>query len=68
MIDVYWLGNINMTFSANTSSGRVTIHERKKHLVQYHSVRISALVVGVLWVMANEILAALREKLSQCKC
>ena len=30
MIDVYWLGDINVGVSANTSSGRVTIHETKK--------------------------------------
>ena len=30
MIDVYWLDDINVDVSANTSSGRVTIHEPKK--------------------------------------
>ena len=30
MIDVYWLDDINVGVSANTSSGRVTIHETKK--------------------------------------
>ena len=35
---------------------------QKRNLVQYHSVIISALVVGVLWVIANEIPTALREK------
>ena len=67
MIDVYWLGDINVGVSANTSSGRVTIHETKKKF-QYRSLIISALVVGVLWVIANEIPTALRENLSQCLC
>ena len=65
MIDVYWLGNISMGVSANTRSGRLTIHETKRNLVQYHSINISTLVVGVLWVIANEILATRRENLSQ---
>ena len=39
---------------------------QKRNLVQYLSVIISALVVGVLWVIANEIPTALRENLSQC--
>ena len=65
MIDVYWLGNISMGVSANTRSGRLTIHDTKRNLVQYHSINISTLVVGVLWVIANENLAALRENLSQ---
>ena len=68
MIDVYWLDDINVGVSANTSSGRVTIHETKRNLVLYRSVIISALVVGVLWVIANEIPTALRENLSQCLC
>jgi hypothetical protein len=54
-----------MAVSANTRSGRITIHEIKRNLVQYHSINISTLVVGVLWVIANENLAALRENLSQ---
>ena len=65
MIDVYWLDDISMGVSANTRSGRLTIHETKRNLVQYHSINISTLVVGVLWVIANEILATLRENLSQ---
>ena len=65
MIDVYWLGNISMGVSANTRSGRLTIHETKRNLVQYHSINISTLVVGVLWVIANEILATRRENHSQ---
>ena len=39
---------------------------QKRNLVQYLSVIISALVVGVLWVIANEIPTALRENLSHC--
>ena len=65
MIDVYWLGDTSMAVSANPRSGRITIHETKRNLVQYHSINISTLVVGVLWVIANENLAALRENLSQ---
>ena len=68
MIDVYWLSDTSMAVSANPRSGRITIHETKRNLVQYHSVIISALVVGVLWVIANEIPTALRENLSQCLC
>jgi hypothetical protein len=30
MIDVYWIDDINVGVSANTSSGRVTTHEKKK--------------------------------------
>ena len=65
MIDVYWLSDTSMVVSANPRSGRITIHENKRNLVQYHSISISAQVVGVLWVIVNEILAALRENLSQ---
>ena len=65
MIDVYWLGDKSMGVSANTRTGRVMIHETKRNLVQYHSINISTLVVGVLCVIFNEILAALRENLSQ---
>ena len=68
MIEDYWLGNISMGVSANPRSGRITIHETKRNLVQYHSINISTLVVGVLWVIANEILATLRENLSQWIC
>ena len=65
MIDVYWLSDTSMVVSANTRSGRLTIHETIRNLVQYHSINISTLVVGVLWVIANEILGTLRENLSQ---
>ena len=68
MIDVYWLSDTSMAVSANPRSGRITIHETKRNLVQYHSINISTLVVGVLWVIANEILATLRENLSQWIC
>ena len=62
MIDVYWLSDTSMAVSANPRSGRITIHETKRNLVQYHSISISALFVDVLWVIVNEILAALRDK------
>ena len=66
MIDVYWLGDINVGSLQTLVLVEYQSMSQKRNLVQYLSVIISALVVGVLWVIANEIPTALRENLSQC--
>lgn len=68
MIDVYYLDDISVEDLTLTRSGRVTIHETKKKCSSIPLCKYSALVVGVVWVIANEILAALREKHSQGMC
>lgn len=58
-----------MGVSANPRSGRVTIlKERKRNVFQFHTVCISVLAVGALWVSPHVGFAALRRKVSYCKC
>ena len=56
MIDVYWLSDTSMAVSANPRSGRITIHETKRNLVQYHSISISALVVVYCGLLSMKFL------------